>query len=347
MSWNFYGAYEAFDQYQERWDELNRSQGNHILLDSLFVRSLIRHFSSKDTLLGLSQDPEIPGMVLVNKIREGFWQTFQPSQAPLGLILLGCKDDVACQMQTLIHGLPGYTLKFSVLQQDPDFTAFQNLEQCKKIEIIDYIETARLSLVGTFEDYWNKRGKNIVHNLSRQRRRLAERGKQLELAVERDPERIEQCIYEYGRLEQSGWKAKQGTAVTAENSQGLFYQEMIKAFCDRNEGVIYQLLLDGKVVASNLCLERDGMLVILKTAYDEKLTGFSWGLLIHQEIFQVLFTEGRVKVVEFYGRVLDWHLKWTTQTRTMHHMNFYRHRWITEVCGFMKRSSDLLKNERE
>ncbi len=338
MGWVFRNAHEVFDQYREMWDEINRAQWNHILLDSLFVGPLIRFFASQDTLFGISNDRKNPGMVLVDQNKWGFWQTFQPSQEPLGLILLGNRDDPGGQVFGLFQSLPRYALGFSVTQQDPDCTAFRNVDQYRRVEVVEYIKTVRLTVRGTFEEYWKKRGRNLLHNLSRQRRRLAEQRVSLELVANRDPGRVAECIREYGRLEETGWKASQGTAVTADNTQGMFYREILENFCRQGEGVIYQLLMNGKVVASDLCLQRNQMMVILKTAYDESIEGISLGLLLHQEVFRTVFSEGRVKVVEFYGRVRDWHTKWTDEIRTMYHLNFYRYGWIRVARRLVKTS---------
>jgi hypothetical protein len=101
--------------------------------------------------------------------------------------------------------------------------------------------------------------------------------------------------------------------------------------------VLYRLRLNRKTVASDLCLERDGTLVILKTAYDESVQGLSLGLLLHQEIFQSVFDEGKIRVIEFYGQLRDWHTKWTNEFRTMYHVNVYRHQWVPIMRRFLKK----------
>jgi len=345
MGWNFESAFETFNRHREMWDEINRNCGNHILLDSLFVEALIRHFGSKNTLLGISKDSKNLGMVLVEKTKHGCWQTFQPSQGPIGLILLGNKNDVLEQIEKLIGDLPGHALGFSIFQQDPDFTVFKNLNPCKKVEILEYIKTSRLTLTGTFEDYWKSRGRNLVHNLSRQRRRLIDQGFQLKLAVSRDPGQVADCIRDYGRLEGSGWKAERGSPISEDNRQGIFYREILENFFNRGEGVVYRLLINDKTAASDLCIERNGMMVILKTAYDESFQGLSLGLLLHQEIFGTLFPEGKIRVVEFYGRIRDFHTKWTDEMRTMYHINFYRYGWVATGRTFFKTLSKLFKNK--
>jgi hypothetical protein len=337
MGWLFRKASESFEQYRDTWDELNREQGNHLLLDSMFVGPLVRHFASERTLLGISNDPKNPGMALVERSRKGFWHTFQPSQAPLGLVLLTNRENAAEQIYALVRCLPGYALGFSVLQQDPDFTIFEKLVHDFRIDLLEYIKTSRLTLTGIFEDYWFSRGRDLVTNLEKRRRRLEKEGIQLQLVADRAPNRVVECIREYGKLESMGWKGRQGTAISTNNQQGAFYREMLENFCKRNEGVIYRLLLDGRTVASNLCIERDRMMIILKTSYSEDFKTFSPGFLIKQEIIRNLFLENKINVIEFYGRVREgWTTKWTDEIRSMYHINFYRYSWVATARRALK-----------
>jgi hypothetical protein len=338
MGWRFHNALHSFPSFSKDWDCINRERGNHILLDSHFMESLLRHFGSEKMLLAVRENATNLGLALIERGKAGFWQTFQPGQAPLGAILLGGNGhDPSRLMGELIRSLPGYALGFSVTQQDPDVTCFRNLNGSAAVETLDYIQIPRLTISGKYEDYWKQRSKNLTHNLSRQRRRLKEQGNVLELLTDRNADSVAGAIQEYGLLESTGWKGEEGSAVAADNVQGRFYREMLEDFCGRGEAVIYRLRLNGKTVASDLCLERDKTLFILKTAYDEGVQGLSLGLLLHQEIFQSVFEEEKLGVIEFYGRLRDWHTKWTSETRTMYHINFYRAGWVIKARGFFKK----------
>jgi hypothetical protein len=341
MSWRLYPAWESYSQHRDRWDAINRERGNHILLDSRFIEPLVHHFGSEKLLLAIRHDADESAMALVEPGKAGFWQTFQPGQAPLGAIVMsGSVRDPARAIRELMRALPGYALGFGVTQQDPDFTCFGRLNGSPAVETLDYIQTPRLTISGGYEDYWKQRGKNLTHNLSRQRRRLKEQGSTLELITDRQAEAVAGAIEEYGLLESTGWKGEEGSAVAADNVQGRFYREMLEDFCTRGEVVIYRLQLNGKTVASDLCLERNGVLFILKTAYDESVQGLSLGLLLHQEIFQSVFNQEDIGIIEFYGRLRDWHTKWTSEVRTMFHLNFYRSSWIPKARKVVKRLVD-------
>jgi CelD/BcsL family acetyltransferase involved in cellulose biosynthesis len=346
VTWTLHSAAEAFEGHRETWDALNRANGNHVLLDSGFVAILLRHFGHAGVKLAVSEHPERPGLALLERTRGGFWRTFQPSQAPLGLILFGSRQDIFGQIQRLIRALPGYALGLAVLQQDPDFTCFGDLAPRPDLETLDYIRTARLTLTGSFDDYWSSRDRRWSRDLARQRRRLVERGARLELQITREPEEVGAAIRDYGVLEAAGWKAKHGTAIAPENAQGQFYREALEYFCARNEGVIYRLRLEGQTVAANLSIERDTMLIVLKITYDESIPTLSPGHFLEAEMLRAVFAEGRIKVEEYYGPFKDWQARWTDEIRTMHHLNFYRSAAAARVRQLLKTAAGGVRDLR-
>lgn len=331
QNWEFLPAIECFPERTQEWDAINQMAGNHVLLDSQFVASLVRHFATPNVLLAVSRDPMHPGMALVYSQRPGFWEIFTPSQSPLGPIVLGSRDPACRQIRGLMNSLPGFPVQLAILRQDPQWSAWFPLDEGTQLEAVEMMETARIRLEGTFEEFWKARSSNLRHNLNRQRRRLKEQGRTIELITHTSAEAIADCIREFGRLESAGWKAELGTAVNEHNVQGGFYRDLFERFCASGNTLIFQLLLDGQVAATDLCLFREGMLVVLKTAYDETLQALSPALLMREDILRYLYSDRRYQVVEFYGRVQDWHLKWTNDTRPMYHLNYDRNRVVRKM----------------
>lgn len=337
MSWKFEPAANAFAAQRELWDSFNASGASHLLLDSGFVAPLIKHFSDRPALLGHNANSSVSGVGLFVALGKGRWQTFQPSQAPVGLLLLRNPDTTGEALQSVTRQLPGYALELGVLQQDPDYSAVRIPESRPGLERLEYIQTARITMTGTFEEYWKQRGSNLRHNLARRRRRMAEKNLVGQLIARRSPGEIADAIREYGRLESAGWKAQDGTAVDADNAQGRFYREIFEHFAERGEATIYQFVVDEKVVASDLCLHRNGMMIVLKTAYDEALNEYSPALMMREDIMKQLFAENQIRVVEFYGRVMDWHRRWTEEVRSMYHVNCLRHLWVDSLKKLARR----------
>jgi hypothetical protein len=100
---------------------------------------------------------------------------------------------------------------------------------------------------------------------------------------------------------------------------------MLEALCRRGAGRVYRYFFDERLVAMDLCVEDEHSIVVLKTAYDESVPKqLSPTLLMREEATRALFDEGRLGRIEFYGRVMEWHLRWTDEVRTMYHVNYYR-----------------------
>lgn len=353
MKWSFHPALETFDQFRDRWDALNVSRNNHILLDSGFVALLLRHAESRAVTMAVNEDPGNPAMVLLERKAHGVWETFQPSWAPLGLFLCGKGDHVGENVLSLTRNLPGYALQLSVLQQDPDYSALTSMDNCECIERSDYAQTARIALAGTFQEYWESRDQKFRKNNDRRRRRLEEKGS-LELNVIRDPAAVKDAVREFGRLESKGWKANGGTAVAADNTQGRLYQAVLEYFCNRGEGIIYQLRVNGQVIATDLCVVRREMFVLLKNTYDEDWSAYAPGLLLREDIVRGLYAEGLVRNYEFYGPLMDYQLRWTQDIRTLCHVTCFRHPWVRTARDFAKgirnqppKASDPVGSETE
>ena len=339
MKWSYRPARENFEAASGDWDALNRSQHDHILLDSGFVAPLLRYFGNGRVLLGVSANATRPGMALVVRKALGIWETFQPSQAPLGMFVAASREEPAEYFPEMLKGLPAPAMQLAVLQQDPDFAPLSPALACDKIEPLDFVETARVRVQGSFKDFWATRSSDLRKNIMRRLRRLEERDRNLELSTITEPGDVAEAIRAYGRMESQGWKGRAGTAITEDNDQAHFYRDVMEHFCARGEGRIYQVRLDGQLIGSELFIGRNGMLVGLKTTFDEDLREISPGFLMKYLILQQVFTEGKFSNIEFYGRVKDWHSKWATHIRPMFHFNYFRYAWVRTMREMLKRSN--------
>ena len=328
MTWTVVPARD-FGRHAGRWQRLHAAGPASPLLAVDFVRPLLDVFGTgREMLAWHDSDGQTDAMTIVTPGRFGAWNTFQPAQAPVGLWLQRDTRHADDLLAGLLRALPGPALMLGLTQCDPML-----MPRPEGSHSFDYIETARITLQGTFEDYWNARGKNLRSNLKKQRNRLRQDGIATRLEIVRDPGLMAGAVADYGRLETGGWKASEGTAVAADNDQGRFYRALLEGFAQRGAASVYRYWFDGpdevgqnaRLAAMDLCVEGGGCIVILKTAYDEALgPQLSPALLMREEATRSLFDEGRFERIEFYGRVMEWHTRWTDEIRTMYHLNGYR-----------------------
>jgi CelD/BcsL family acetyltransferase involved in cellulose biosynthesis len=338
MKWTFLPA-ARFAEIAPRWDALRALGPAAPMLAADFVAALVLAFGMGRERIALCHDgEELLAAALLVPQGHASWSTFQPAQAPVGCWLQRPDTDPQTLLASLVRALPGCALLVGLSQCDPFLTG--RPADDSRAHASDYIDTARIVVDGDVDRWWEGRGKNLRANLKKQRNRLAAAGIDTRLDIWRAPHQVAQAVADYGLLESTGWKGRAGTAVAADNDQGRFYRHMLEAFCARGHGSIYRYCFGDQLVAMDLCIEDGDCIVILKTAYDESVPKhYSPALLMREEACRRVFEEGRLRRIEFYGKVMEWHTRWTDDVRTLYHLNHYR-------CPLLRRLHTLLRREQ-
>lgn len=323
MSWTVVPA-ATLAAHLPRWNALHAAGAASPLLSADFVAAALEAFGSgAERLAWYEEAGRTRVMAILAPARAGRWNTFQPAQAPAGFWLQDDASSPERYLGGLLAALPGFPLMLGLTQCDPMLMA--RPADSDGIRTLDYIDTARITLAPGFEAYWQARGKNLRSNLKKQRKRLQTDGIETRLQVCTAAQDMTAAVADYGRLETGGWKAAAGSAVSEDNQQGHFYRQLLEAFARRGAARVYRYWIGERLAAMDLCVEGGGCLVVLKTAYDEELDKtLSPALLMREEACRDIFAEPRFDRIEFYGRVMEWHRRWTDEVRTMYHVNRYR-----------------------
>ncbi|MDP2881175.1 MAG: GNAT family N-acetyltransferase [Azonexus sp.] len=333
MSWTI-RPIAQFSEFRKEWDALVQSRPGTPFLESAFLLPLLDVFGTgEEQLCLLHSDSQLCAAAIMQRRQKSIWQTFQPSQLPLGAWVTNGNVDLVSACNELLRRLPGLTLGIGASQLDPRIQI--RPEDSAKVRTQDYIQTAWIDIGGSFETYWEARGKNLKQNTRKQRNKLQAEGIETRIECITTPEGVKKAIEDYGSLESAGWKAADGTAILPDNAQGHFYRKMLENFCSMGRGRIYRYWFDDKVVAMDLCIHDHTAIVILKTAYDESYKAVSPSTLMRQDEFQQLFDEQKFSRIEFYGKVMEWHTRWTTQSRTLYHATEYRWAWLKKLHARM------------
>ena len=311
-------------------------------LESAFLAPLLRSFGTGRERLALFGDPKAPrAAAIVAPAGAGQWSTFQPSQLPLGAWLSDAGAPLEALADGLLRALPLSALALGLTQLDSLF--HPRAADGARWRGQDYIDTAWVDLAGDFETYWEARGKNLRQNLRKQQKKLDTAGTVTRLECLTRPEDVAPALVRYGQLEASGWKGSEGTAIAPGHPQYEFYRAMLEAFARDGRARLYQYWFDAAVVAMDLCIESGSKIVILKTAYDEAHKAVSPSTLMRQLQFQQLFEAaaagGPIRRIEFYGKVMEWHTRWTADARAIHHATLYRWGWVPRLKQWLRRGA--------
>lgn len=330
MSWTIHPI-SKFKEHIQRWDQLLGAFGHAVFLESAFVLPLLEEFG-KDfhLMLALDQDRSdqpLRAAAIVFRSGPARWETFQPSQLPLGCWMSVNKaQTLEQQAAELMRALPGFALSLSLTQLDSLLSP--RPPDSARLRTQDYIETAWIEVEGDFDSYWESRGKNLRQNTKKQRNKLGSEGVITRLECLSDPTDVAQAIEDYGSLESAGWKGGDGTAVHPGNAQGRFYCKMLQNYCRLGRGRIYRYWFGDKLVSMDLCIDTGQVIIILKTAYDESYRSVSPSTLMRQEQFQQLFEQASLGRIEFYGKVMEWHTRWSSNVRSIYHLTCFRWTWV-------------------
>lgn len=335
VRWAFHPLADL-QRHAAAWDALNLAAGALPFLQSQFLVPLAKEFAFGGEFMALGfEGSNLVAGALLQRDGIGRVTTFQPSQLPLGPWQVAAGQDSWAMACSLLTSLPRFALGLGLTQLDTRFV--DRPPQSPLVETLDYIQTAWVDVAGTFDAYWDARGKNLRTNMRKQRSKLEADGVALKFSTLTGVEEIPAALAQYGRLETAGWKSGVGTAVHPDNAQGRFYLAALQNFAGQGRARVWQLSFDDRVVAMDLCIESDDTLIVLKTAFDPEFKSVSPAFLLRLEAFRQVFEEGRHRRIEFYGRLMEWHTRWTANSRAIYHANIYRWALVPRLRDQLRR----------
>lgn len=334
MTWQLLPSTRYAD-HAAAWDALQRRTTDTPFLESLFIAPLLQEFGSGKELLALhSRDGVLDAATIVHPTGRGVWETFQPSQLPLGPWVASVQDDLPQRLRSLMQALPGLVLGLGATQLDPRLQP--RPAQSPHLGLLDYVNTSFIDIEGAWDTYWEARGKNLRQNTRKQHNKLKTDGTEATLECITGAADLADALRDYGDLETAGWKAGAGTAIHLDNAQGRFYGRMMANFCAQGRGRIYRYRFGDKVVAMDMCIDNGPLVVVLKTAYDESYRSVSPSTLMRHDQFRAWWEEGRYRRIEFYGKTMEWHTRWTQSERALYHATAYRWSLVRSAYGKLK-----------
>lgn len=330
-----------FDSLRSQWDSLNQQTQCQAILDADFISCLIKHFFRGDEqLLVVYQASQLRFIGFFQRTAFGCWQTVMPSQAPVGLWLASAHSIDEALLKAIAKVLPGPVLQLDLLQADS-----RNLTVASAIYQQFYIETGNRPVPAHYDDFAKTIGKNLRQNCNKAYNRAERDNDNLSAEVVCSPAQVTAGVIHYGEIESASWKAQEGTAISPDNQQGQFYQQMMTELAQRQAACVWYFKVSGKVAAVDLCVSKNGSLIILKTTFDEQYARYSPALLLKLEMLKYYAGNPQLGInnIEFYGKAMDWHKRLNSELRPIVHLSWQRTRllqWLVrQLKQYRKRNS--------
>jgi hypothetical protein len=327
-------AVTEFTHFSAAWNKLNQQTHDQAILSADFIQSLIKHFfTGTEQLVVVKNSEHIIFIGFFQRLGFGRWQTVMPSQAPLGLWLALNGRVEQKTLAAISAVLPGPVLQLDLLQADSRFLSLDS-----SIQQHDYIETGNKTIPEHYDEFFNSISKNLRQNCNKAYNRAAREGDSFSTQLFTKRDDVVAAVVQYGEIESNSWKAEQGTAISAINEQGLFYQDMMGQLAQRDAACVWYFLVSGQVAAVDLCVINNGHLIILKTTFDEHFACYSPALLLKMQMLKYYadHPELGIKNIEFYGKAMDWHKRLHSELRPIVHLSWQRTRLLQWLVRKLK-----------
>jgi CelD/BcsL family acetyltransferase involved in cellulose biosynthesis len=172
-----------------------------------------------------------------------------------------------------------------------------------------------LVVEGDWEAFENRLAGRLLRDLRRRRRRLEDEGV-LTFEVSDGTTGLEDLLEDGFRVETSGWKAAQQTAIVSRPETRRFFTEVARWAAGRGWLRLAFLRLDGRALAFQFGLEEGGAYYFLKGGYETEFHRFAPGKLLVQEMLERAFSSD-LERFEFLGQPESWKLEWTDDVRVL------------------------------
>ena len=340
--WLLESATAEFRRFANDWDRLNQTLYHaHPMFDSRFIGALLCHFGTPDTLMAVHRTHG--GMLLLEATRSNTWASFLPAQLQAAPMMLPPQQ--YADLASLFRDLPGFPIQIDWLAQDPAYSprppATSMPEAYQQAAL-----TMAISIDGDFERYWSQRPKKLRNNIKRYLKRIGETHQTPALQTFTATADMEEALNRYSDLESAGWKGQNGTAIERDNRQWHFYRDILQGFAKSSQARIYELQLDGRVVASRLAISGGGMLLMLKTTYDEAFRDLAVGRVLLYKLLEQEFSQRQMQRIEFYTNATPDQLEWATESRAIEHVTTYRSSLYANSIMLARRLRNIVRKLR-
>lgn len=216
---------------------------------------------------------------------------------PSGILCEDASAHEAMIASLLDYRIPLLLQRFPADRIPPLFDA----DTARSWVIVEHENTSPwIPITSTWENFEARLKSKIRSGLRRIRRRLEEQGEVVVDIHRGSSVELDRVLAEALRIEASGWKRKNGTAVLSHPRLERFFRTYMRSVSDDGLPVIFLLTVDGKGVAMMLGVEFAERVWMLKVGYDEAWATFAPGVILHHESIRWAFDRG-LQGFEFLG----------------------------------------------
>ncbi|CAA9503124.1 MAG: hypothetical protein AVDCRST_MAG85-1892 [uncultured Solirubrobacteraceae bacterium] len=305
----------ALDLLDDAWDALAARTPSPFLTGA-WLRSWWEQYGSGAPAVAVLRAPDgrLRAGAMFSHSRFGLSAAANDHSPHWGAVSDG--PDAAAALWSEIGRLPEPVVTLTALAAgDDEQHARAALQACgRRVHVRQGIESPFLELPSSFDELLAERSANLRSQV-RSRQRRMERAGVTQVRTVRGADDLPAALEAFLRVEASGWKAREGTAIATEARAAGLYRSFARQAAERGWLRLHLLELDGVAVAGDLACVLGDTEFLLKTGFDEAHARLSPGLVLRANALRAAIEEG-VAAYDFLGGPDAYKLRWTDVVRS-------------------------------
>lgn len=306
----------TFDALDEEWDDLADRSGAIPWVRPGWIRPWHDAFGTgSPELVALRRDDGALAALAPLERRGGMLASPTNWHTP-EFALLAEDDDARAGLVGALVGRRPRRLQLSFMPPEGGGLGETRLEaRSRRFRLVERVveRSPYIPVEGDWASYRASLSKGVRKDLDRRHRRLKEQG-ELAFQLLDGRESLDEYLDEGFRIEGSGWKTENGTAILSRPETTRFYTEVSRWAAERGWLRLSFLRLDDRPIAFELNLEVGRRFYVLKGGYDDEFRKYGPGLRTLEEIVRYCH-DHQLESYEFLGSDEPYKLDWTSRTR--------------------------------
>lgn len=304
----------ALEPLAEEWDVLAEDVGAGPFQRPGWLISWWRAFGSgRLRVLALRDQGRLVGLVPLSQ-RRGVLRSLTNAHTPeFGPLV---EEPYTLQLVSALFELRARRITMAYLAPyRPSLDDYQCVAEQRQYRLMcrPFEQSPYVLIDGDWEAYERGLNGKLRADLRRRRRRLEEQG---DVSVELHDGRanLEALLDEGYRVEASGWKGKEGTAIISVPETRQFYTDVARWAASRGWLRLGFLRLNRIALAFEYAIQEGGAYYRVKGGFDPEYRSFSPGKLLIQDTIRIAF-EHQLSSFQFLGHDEPYKLEWTGTSR--------------------------------
>ena len=187
------------------------------------------------------------------------------------------------------------------------------------VRSVRQVPSPYVPLPSSFDELLSSRSHNARQQVRRNRRRLESAGGRYRTCT--GGAQLEQDLDSFLRVEASGWKGRDGTAILSQPDTDQLYRGFAREAAERNWLRLHLVEIDGNTIAGALAVAIGGEGFFLKIGFDESYAYLAPGVALTAEMLRAAIDE-HLRGMNLLGPMDRYKARWTDELRPREQLHF-------------------------